>query len=86
MPASPTAAPPVTFSTFVISLAHSALAQLGDPAQEASSTPPTHADRELAAHTLQLLEMLAEKTKGNLDHEEQHLFDAVRAEIRTRIG
>ena len=69
---------PVTFSTFVISLAHSALSQLGDDASG-------KADPELANHTLQLLDLLAEKTKGNLDTEEGHLLTTVRAEIRTKL-
>lgn len=76
------AAPPVTFSTFVISLAHSALAQLGAGAE----STPGKGDKELAAHTLELLDMLDEKTKGNLDTEEDRLLDAVRREIRGRIG
>lgn len=70
---------PVTFSTFVISLAHSALGHLG-------AGEDTRADRDLARHTLELLDLLAEKTKGNLDAEETHLLDAVRGEIRTKLG
>lgn len=81
MPAAPSAAPPVTFSTFAISLAHSALAQLGASGESA----PANADRDLAAHTLALLDMLAEKTKGNLDHEEERLLETVRGEIRNRL-
>ncbi len=80
--ATPSSAPPVTFSTFVISLAHSALAHLGAGVEPS----PGKADKELAGHTLELLDMLAEKTKGNLDTEEDRLLDAVRGEIRGRLG
>lgn len=78
-------APPVTFSTFVISLAHSALAPLGkpDPADAGHGAP---VDRSLAEHTLALMDVLAEKTKGNLEPDEDRLLQAVRSEIRGKLG
>lgn len=82
--ATPSAAPPVTFSTFVISLAHSALAGMGQ-ADPADAGHGGTADVELAAHTLQLLDLLAEKTKGNLEGDEERLLDAVRSEIRSKL-
>jgi len=82
--ATSSAAPPVTFSTFVISLAHSALAGMGQ-ADSADAGHGGGAHGELAAHTLQLLDLLAEKTKGNLDGEEERLLEAVRTEIRSKL-
>ena len=53
-----------------------------DPA-DAGHGASAHA--ELAAHTLELLDLLADKTKGNLDGEEERLLDAVRTEIRSKL-
>lgn len=69
-----TAEPQMTFSTFVISLASSGLMHLG---AESAAAPDLH----LARQTLDLLAVLAAKTKGNLDEEEAHLLDAVRHEL-----
>ena len=76
----PAADPPVTFSTLVVSLASSALAHLG---RAEGVNVPT--DRALAAHTLEVLDLLAVKTKGNLDSEEARLLEALRGELRTAI-
>lgn len=81
MPA--TTEPAITFSTFVISLASSGLAHLGqvdDP-----KLPATRPDTELARQTLDLLGILADKTKGNLDEEEARLLDAVRQELGHKL-
>lgn len=68
-------APPVTFSTFVISLASSGLAGAS-----------TGADLDMAQQTLALLSVLAEKTRGNLDDEESRLLEAVRSELSARVA
>lgn len=76
--------PPVQFSTFIISLASSALAHLGhvdDPGAHEVS-----ADRELARQSIDLIEMLAEKTKGNLDPDEAHLLEAIRKELKEKFN
>lgn len=65
---------PITFSTFVISLASSGLQHLGH-------TEHAAADLHLARQTLELLKILADKTKGNLDDEETRLLDAVQHEL-----
>lgn len=70
--------PPVTFSTFVISLASSGMAA-------ATGMDGAARDLPLARQTLSLLDLLNDKTKGNLDEEEQRLLDAVREELRGRI-
>ncbi len=66
----------------MISLAHSALVHLGEGVEGAGSK----ADKGVAGHTLELLDLLSEKTKGNLDEEETRLLDTVRNEIRGRLG
>lgn len=74
--------PPITFSTFVISLASSGLAHLREVEDPLlSKTPP---DLHLARQTLDLLSILAEKTKGNLEDEEARLLDAVRQELHQK--
>ena len=76
--------PPVDFSTFVLSLGTTALYQLGvmpDPA----STGVVDPDPLVAQQTIDTLEMLRTKTRGNLDHEEQHLIDSLLYEIRMRF-
>ena len=76
------ALPQVDFSTFVMSLSHSALIQLGD-----APHPDTHkieADLESARHTIDLLTMLEEKTKGNLTGEEERLLSQLLYDLRMR--
>ncbi len=72
---------PISFSTFVISLASSGLTHLG---VREPGAPERAVDLTLAKQTLDLLGILAEKTKGNLDVDEQHLLDAVRQDLTQR--
>jgi hypothetical protein len=69
--------PPVTFSSFVVSLATSAMGHLGEGPEAELNLP-------LAKHTIDLLGVLFEKTKGNLDDEEARLIEAVLYETRMR--
>jgi len=67
--------PQVDFSTFVLSLATAALYQLGAvPEPGGGATPP--ADPLVARQTIETLEMLREKTRGNLSEEERELMVA----------
>jgi hypothetical protein len=77
----PSSAPSVTFSTLLVSLASTALAHLGQA--EGVDTP---VDPRLARHTLDVLDMLAEKTAGNLDEEEARLLDALQKELGAALG
>jgi hypothetical protein len=79
MPQASEQQPPVTFSTFVISLASSGLQHLGQSEHEAK-------DLHLARQTLELLSVLADKTRGNLDAEETKLLDAVRNELQSKFS
>ncbi|MEN9786318.1 MAG: hypothetical protein RLZZ299_1582 [Pseudomonadota bacterium] len=73
----PTPEPAVTFSTFVVSLASSALAGLGEGGRDV--------DLSLARQTLDLLAVLEAKTRGNLDEEEARLLAAVRRDLEARM-
>ncbi len=69
--------PAPTFATFVLSLSTSALLQLGvieDPAQAAPAPEP---DLAMARHTIDILEVLREKTLGNLEKQEEELLASV---------
>jgi hypothetical protein len=75
--APPRELPPVTFVSFVVSLATSAMRHLGEG-------PEAELDLPLAKHTIDVLGVLHDKTKGNLDEEETRLIEAVLYETRMR--
>jgi len=84
-PAAPRSAPrpPVDFTTFVLSLASTAMIQLGiAPNPE---TGKQESDPELARETIDLLGMLRDKTRGNLTPEESKFFDAVLYDLRVQF-
>jgi hypothetical protein len=73
----------VTFSSFLMSLATQALMQLGQLAP-----PPgvdLAVDREAARQTIDIINMLHKKTKGNLDKDEQRLFDEIVHSLRLQF-
>ncbi len=70
------------FSHIVISLAQTAYVQLGvieDPFSKSKSK-----DLEQAKFTIDLLDMLKEKTKGNLKKEEEELLEDVLYDLRMK--
>jgi hypothetical protein len=74
--------PQVNFTNFVISLSTSALFQFGDfPEYEGGK-----AEKNLPAakQTIDILDMLNEKTKGNLDQNEASLIQGVLYELKMR--
>lgn len=74
--------PQVDFSTFLLSLAHSALLHLGVvPGLEGEQTD---VNLPLARQTIDLLSLLAEKTKGNLTGEEERLQEQLLYDLRSR--
>jgi hypothetical protein len=85
--ASPTASSPrepkaelqVSFASFLVSLGRTALEHLGDMPE----TEP-RADLDLARQTIDLLAILQDKTKGNLDAEETRLLESMLYELRMR--
>ena len=74
--------PQVNFTNFVISLSTSALFHFGDfPEYEGGK-----AEKNLPAakQTIDILDMLNEKTKGNLDQNEASLIQGVLYELKMR--
>lgn len=76
--------PPVDFSSFLLSLATSALYHLGLVADPSTGQPGTQ-DLPLARQTIDTLAMLDEKTRGNLTDEEKRLLESLLAELRLRF-
>ncbi|MEM7413633.1 MAG: DUF1844 domain-containing protein [Myxococcota bacterium] len=73
--------PKIDFSTFVLSLATSAMVHLGQaPNPDGSEPPPPNLP--LAQHTIDTLEMMQAKTQGNLSDEEAKLLQSVLYELR----
>ena len=74
---------PVSFSSFVVSLASSAMVNLGEVHDPASSGQGT--DLAIARQTIDLLGVLEEKTRGNLDEEEAKLLESVLYDLRLKF-
>ena len=75
--------PEVTFSTFVLSLASSALVHLGEvPNPETGSTAR---DEALARNAIDLLTMLDDKTRNGLAPDESKLMRDVLYELRMKF-
>jgi hypothetical protein len=71
---------PVDFSTHVLSLASTALIALGKmPAPDGQPHP---LDLETAKHLIDVLGMLEQKTKNNLDEAEQKLLASLIYDLR----
>jgi hypothetical protein len=74
--------PEVTLATFIFSLSSSALLHLGEiPDPETTSV---RVDLPLAKQIIDTLGMLQEKTKGNLDPDEDNLLKTVLYDLRLR--
>jgi hypothetical protein len=71
------------FSTFVLSLSTSALVHLGELPDPI--TNKKEVNLQLAKQTISIIEMLKEKTKGNLTKEEEGLLDNVLYDIRLKF-
>lgn len=75
--------PVIDFSTFVLSLSHSALMHLGEAPHP--ETNEVHASLPLARQTIDLIALLEEKTKGNLSGDEERLLGQVLFDLRMRF-
>jgi hypothetical protein len=75
--------PQVSFIAFILSLASNAAVQFGDlPDPLTNEKRPV--DLGAAAHLIELLAMLQDKTRGNLSAEERQFLDQVLFELRMR--
>jgi hypothetical protein len=74
--------PAVDFHTFILSLGSSALLHLGELEHPDVGAPQK--DLPLAKHTIDILAMLDEKTKGNLTPAEEKLISSLLYDLRLR--
>mgnify|MGYP006296500651 CR=1 FL=1 len=74
--------PQVDMNTFILSLSSSALVHLGEVNDP--QTGQNQTDLNLARHTIDMLAMLEEKTKGNLAPDEEGLLKNILFELRMK--
>jgi hypothetical protein len=74
--------PDINFATFVFSLGTSAMFHFGDFPDPV--TRKTERNLEAAKQTIDILGILREKTKGNLNDEEDKLLESLLYELRMR--
>ncbi len=75
--------PEISFASFLISLSSSAFIHLGDIPDPV--TGETKKDLPLAKQTIDLLGLLREKTRNNLQEDEEKLFDHLLYDLRMRF-
>jgi len=78
----PRADEPVNFSTFVLGLSTQALLHLGEIPDPVSNT--TQRDLGAAKHVIDILALLRDKTRSNLEPDEEALLDSMLYDLRMR--
>jgi hypothetical protein len=73
---------PVSFSTFVLGVSTQALLHLGEI--EDPLTGQLSRDLPAAQHVIDILGILREKTRNNLDQAEEQLLDSILYDLRMR--
>jgi hypothetical protein len=76
--------PPASFEFLIASIIMQAQVQLGMMAMPGSEGEPTEPNLVWAKHTIDMLGILEEKTKGNLTLEERRLLENSLTELRFR--
>jgi len=79
-PQGPRELPPASFSTLISSLVTQVIFSLGGV--EDPKTKRRYVDLDLAKHHIDMLAVVEEKTRGNLDDEEKKLLDQALYETR----
>ena len=74
----------LTFTAFVVSLASTAAIHFGDVPDPVSGTR-AEPNLEGATQMIEILTLLAEKTRGNLTAEERQVLEQVLYELRLRF-
>ncbi|MGD9160374.1 MAG: DUF1844 domain-containing protein [Desulfobacteraceae bacterium] len=74
--------PEVNFNSLIFSLSSSALLHIGEIADP--QTGEKRVDLPMAKHSIDIISMLKDKTKGNLDNEEQQFIDNILTDLRLR--
>ncbi|MDD9803186.1 MAG: DUF1844 domain-containing protein, partial [Deltaproteobacteria bacterium] len=79
--------PPVDFTSFALSLGTSALYHLGLVANPTAEDADARSEPNLpvARHTIDTLELLQQKTQGNLSEQESALLANLLSELRLRF-
>ena len=75
--------PAVDFHTFILSLGSSALLHLGELEHPDGGT--ARVDLPLAKHTIDIIAMLQDKTRGNLTPPEERLMESLLYDLRLRF-
>lgn len=75
------AIPPIDFNTFVLSMSTACMSHLG----EIASPDGRGDDLAMAQQTIEILEMLEEKTRGNLTGEEERLLTQVLSDLHDAL-
>jgi hypothetical protein len=75
--------PAVDFTTFVLSLSHSALLHLGDAPHPNGGA--SEVDLPMARQTIDLLALIQEKTHGNLTGAEEQMLTQALYDLRLRF-
>jgi hypothetical protein len=75
--------PPAEFSGFVVSLAQAALMQLGEIPEPVSGQSVRNIAQ--AKYSIDLIDMLVEKTKGNLTDDESRLILQVQKDLKLKF-
>ena len=71
---------PIDFGGFIVSLGTSCMVNLGK--QPNPETGKTERDLPAARQTIDIIEMLRDKTRGNLDNQEQQLLTTLLHDLR----
>ena len=74
--------PEIDFVTFVMSLAASALIQMGESDDDGEPGP---VDLPMAKQTIDIIGMLREKTRGNLTAEEDRVVETALYDLRLKF-
>lgn len=75
--------PPITFSAFLVSLSTQALVCLGEVASPEDGQ--IHKDLDAARELIDIIAMLKDKTRGNVDPEEEKLVENILYDLRMRF-
>ena len=73
----------IDFTTFVLSVSSAAFVGLGMAPHPESGKNEINVD--LARHNIDLLELIKDKTRGNLNKDEEHLLDHLLRETRMKF-
>ena len=74
--------PEVNFNSLIFSLSSSALLHIGEIADP--QTGEKKKDLQMAKHSIDIIAMLKDKTKGNLTDEERQFIDNILTDLRLR--